>query len=60
MTKAPPDGSLPNQLDEQAMYYDIRIRNQKILKKQGAPNGGNPVNPGGGTRPAGGSNPFDF
>ena len=45
MTKAPKDGRLPQQLDEQALYYDIRIRNQKILKT--APS-------------APRSNPFDF
>ncbi len=42
MQKAPPDDKLPQQLDEQALYYDIRIRNQKILKKTGAPGGGAP------------------
>jgi len=49
MTKAPKDGRLPQQLDEQAIYYDIRIRNQKILKTS---------NSGGGF--GGGNNPFDF
>ena len=47
MTKAPLDQKLPQQLDEHALYYDIRIRNQKILKS-------------GSGAPAGGSNPFDF
>ena len=46
MTKAPRNQTLPQQLDEQALYYDIRIRNQKILKNSG----------GGGVS----SNPFDF
>ena len=46
MTKAPADGRLPQQLDEHALYYDIRIRNQKILKTVDAP-----------PRP---SNPFAF
>ena len=49
MTKAPPNNKLPQQLDEQALFYDIRIRNQKVLKKAPANNGG-----------FGGSNPFDF
>lgn len=43
MTKAPKDGRLPQQLDEQALYYDIRIRNQKILKTVDAPP--RPTNP---------------
>lgn len=47
MEKAPASTRLPQQLDEQAMYYDIRIRNQKILRNTG---GGN----------QGGGNPFDF
>ena len=46
MTKAPRNQTLPQQLDEQALYYDIRIRNQKILKNSS----------GGGVS----SNPFDF
>ena len=45
MSKAPLSGRLPQQLDEQALYYDIRIRNQKILKN---------------TATAPKSNPFDF
>ena len=45
MSKAPLNGRLPQQLDEQALYYDIRIRNQKILKN---------------TATAPKSNPFDF
>lgn len=52
MQKAPPDDTLPQQLDEQALYYDIRIRNQKVLKRAGAPQGGVP----GGAPPGG--NPF--
>lgn len=51
MEIAPPSDALPQQLDEHALYYDIRIRNQKVLKKT-APNTG-----GGGT-PLGGGNPF--
>lgn len=47
MDRAPASNKLPQQLDEQAMYYDIRIRNQKILK-----------NVGGST--SGSNNPFDF
>ena len=51
MAKAPRDGRLPQQLDEQALYYDIRVRNQKILKTNTdtGSNGG-----------FGGSNPFAF
>ena len=45
MAKAPLSGKLPQQLDEQALFYDIRIRNQKILKN---------------TQTAPKSNPFDF
>ena len=48
MTPAPRDSRLPQQLDTQAIYYDIRIRNQKVLKKPanpGAPGGGGPKNP---------------
>ena len=45
MTKAPKDGRLPQRLDEEALYYGIRIRNQKILKN---------------TATAPKSNPFDF
>ena len=48
MEKAPASNTLPQQLDEQAMYYDIRIRNQKVLKN---------TNTGG---VFGGGNPFDF
>ena len=55
MTKAPPSNILPKQLDEQAIYYDIKIRNQKILRKN-APPAGN----GGFAGFGGGSNPFDF
>jgi type IV secretion system protein VirD4 len=51
MTPAPRDSRLPQQLDTQAIYYDIRIRNQKVLKKPA-----NPGAPGGG----GSKNPFDF
>lgn len=47
MEKAPASNRLPQQLDEQAMYYDIRIRNQKVLR-----------NTGGGS--TGSGNPFDF
>jgi hypothetical protein len=36
-------------IDESKVFYDIRIRNQKILKK--APNNGGGM---------GGGNPFDF
>lgn len=46
MQKAPPDDILPQQLDERALYYDIRIRNQKVLKKTGAPAGGGAPNGG--------------
>ncbi len=49
MSKAPADNSLPNQLDESKAYYDIRIRNQKVLRKA-------PANPNGGSN----NNPFDF
>lgn len=52
MQKAPRNDKLPQQLDEQALFYDIRVRNQKILKT--TPNGGGA---GGGF---GGANPFDF
>ena len=52
MSRAPADNKLPQQLDEQALYYDIRVRNQKILKTANT-GGGN----GGGF---GGGNPFDF
>ena len=48
MEKAPASNALPQQLNEQEMYYDIRIRNQKVLKN---------TNTGGGF---GGGNPFDF
>lgn len=48
MEKAPANNALPQQLDEQALYYDIRKRNQKVLKNSGG---------GGGF---GGGNPFDF
>ncbi|MGN0961590.1 MAG: type IV secretory system conjugative DNA transfer family protein [Christensenellales bacterium] len=48
MHKAPPNNKLPQQLNEQAMYYDIRIRNQKVLKNTSSGNFG------------GSSNPFDF
>ena len=51
MTPAPPSDALPNQLDKEAIYYDIRKRNEIVLKRQGG-------NMGGG-KPAGG-NPFDF
>ena len=51
MTPAPPSDALPNQLDKEAIYYDIRKRNEIVLKRQG----GN----AGGSKPAGG-NPFDF
>jgi type IV secretion system protein VirD4 len=51
MTPAPPNDALPNQLDKEAIYYDIRKRNEIVLKRQGG-------NMGGG-KPAGG-NPFDF
>lgn len=49
MTKAPPIVALPQQLNEQEVYYDIRVRNQKILKKAPTQGGGNSSN-----------NPFDF
>ena len=45
MTKAPLNNKLPSQLDEQALFYDIRKRNAKVLKN---------------TAPARPSNPFDF
>ena len=48
MEKAPANNALPQQLDEQTLYYDIRKRNQKVLKNSGG---------GGGF---GGGNPFDF
>lgn len=52
MTPAPADNSLPQRLDEDEIYYDIRKRNEKVLKKSG------------GTGPGGslpkGNNPFDF
>ena len=53
MSPAPANMSLPQKLDEQAIYYDIRLRNQKVLKKAGS-NGGTP------TAPKGNANPFDF
>ena len=53
MSKAPLDNSLPKQLNEKEAYYDIRERNQKILRK------GNPT-PNNKPSGAGGSNPFDF
>lgn len=49
MEKAPASNALPQQLNEQEMYYDIRIRNQKVLKNTGGNGGG-----------FGGGNPFDF
>ena len=52
MTPAPLDNSLPKQLNEQEAYYDIHIRNQKVLRKSQPANNT--------TKPAGGSNPFDF
>jgi len=54
MSRAPASNTLPKQLDQEAIFYDIRIRNAKILKKT-MPNqtGGN----GGGNN---NSNPFDF
>ena len=52
MTKAPPTVALPQQLNEQEVYYDIRVRNEKILKKAQSNNGST-----GGNKP---SNPFDF
>ena len=48
MSPAPADNSLPQRLDEEAIYYDIRKRNEKILKK--APTAGAPKS----------TNPFDF
>jgi len=54
MSPAPANNSLPQKLDEQAIYYDIRLRNQKILKKPGSNNGGAPA------APKGNANPFDF
>lgn len=50
MTPAPPDNSLPKVLNEKEIFYDIRIRNEKILKK-------NQPNINGST---GSNNPFDF
>ena len=41
MTPAPADNSLPKQLDTQAVYYDVRIRNQKVLRKN-TPNSNKP------------------
>jgi hypothetical protein len=43
MERAPENNELPKTLLEQELYYDIRIRNQKMLKNTGqggAPNGG--------------------
>jgi len=51
MSLAPANGNLPQQLDESKVFYDIRIRNQKVLKKA-TPAGNN----GGGAS----GNPFDF
>lgn len=42
MQKAPANDKLPSQLDEQSLYYDIRTRNQKVLRKNNKPNGGLP------------------
>lgn len=55
MTPAPADTSLPQRLDENAIYYDIRKRNEIVLKKA-QPNGGAP----GASAPRGNANPFDF
>ena len=52
MTPAPEDRQLPQKLDEQAIYYDIRIRNEKVLKKA---NQNNNSSANGNS-----SNPFDF
>ena len=55
MTPAPLDNSLPKQLNEQEAYYDIHIRNQKILRKPQPNNPNNKPLPGNKN-----SNPFDF
>ena len=45
MERAPENNELPKVLDEKALYYDIRIRNQKVLQNSGDNNNGAP--PGG-------------
>ena len=53
MSPAPMNGNLPQQLDESKVFYDIRIRNEKVLKKGGTNNGS-----AGNNKPS--ANPFDF
>ncbi len=51
MEKAVDEYKLPKPINEEEMFYDIRIRNNKILR------GGRPASA---TQPASGSNNFDF
>ena len=42
MERAPENNELPKTLKEQELYYDIRIRNQKVLQNSGQDGGGAP------------------
>lgn len=56
MTPAPHNNELPKQLNESEVYYDIHIRNQKVLRKSAPQGSGSNTS---GSKPSG-SNPFDF